>query len=69
MWLLWWNCVPTRLNRVLENDDCMLFEMYNIDIDMAMDTSFKMPFSQVHTPKRFFLGCAKIGAAGTNEHV
>ena len=42
------------LKKDLSNDGCTL-EIYNKVISVALETSFRIPFSQTHTPQRFFL--------------
>ena len=38
-------------------------------IDMDMETSFKMPSSQIHAPRRFFLVVQQNGDADSSELV
>ena len=55
------------LNNDLVDDGCVVEINYKI-IGMALEMSFKIPFSLIHT-RTFLLGCAMVCGADTNEQV
>ena len=57
-WLLWFSA-PTSLNNDLLNDGVIL-EIYNKVINMAVKTSFTIPFHKDTNAKTFLFGNTKV---------
>ena len=51
--------MPTSLNNDLLNDN-VIFETYNKVINVALKTSFRVPFTQTQAPRTLFLKAQRL---------